>query len=322
MPNSQQNPPRCKSLLVEEALEYACNSNDAGFSRIRDEVLVHPDRVQVEWAIMDALLMKGFIHLAIDMTDTIRVVAWVDQHAQRLANNPGLLNTWRCNMYKDPGLVAHCLGIIFETLGSQKIALLQDTLGTALGVSGVVRVLHPGRDLTDLLRRDASRWQEMSPIWMGTVGSATRRMATMRGWTPLHLPGMCARHVHRPNAGAWLNRIQYPYSLAMLGCMQAALVGELGTLGVPEVIASADNAKPQDIALALAVIEASPVPLGIRLQPCGQNIASYTGAYGPLKEVVRTHMDLQLMDHLVLSLYRGIFPRLDVSQAIALPNLQ
>ena len=45
-------------------------------------------------------------------------------------------------------------------------------------------------------------------------------------------------------------------------------------------------------------------------------------AYGPLKEVVRTHMDLQLMDHLVLSLYRGIFPRLDVSQAIALPNLQ
>mgnify|MGYP003585652712 FL=1 len=99
-------------------------------------------------------------------------------------------------------------------------------------------------------------------------------------------------------------------------------MGELGTLGVPEVIASADNAKPQDIALALAVIEASPVPLGIRLQPCGQNIASYTGAYGPLKEVVRTHMDLQLMDHLVLSLYRGIFPRLDVSQAIALPNLQ
>ena len=183
MPNSQQNPPRCKSLLVEEALEYACNSNDAGFSRIRDEVLVHPDRVQVEWAIMDALLMKGFIHLAIDMTDTVRVVAWVDQHAQRLANNPGLLNTWRWNMYKDPGLVAHCLGIIFETLGSQKIALLQDTLGTALGVSGVVRVLHPGRDLTDLLRRDASRWQEMSPIWMGTVGSATRRMATMRGWT-------------------------------------------------------------------------------------------------------------------------------------------
>ena len=40
------------------------------------------------------------------------------------------------------------------------------------------------------------------------------------------------------------------------------------------------------------------------------------------KEIVRTHMDLQLMDHLVLSLYRGIFPRLDVSQAIALPNLQ
>ena len=95
MPNSQQNPPRCKSLLVEEALEYACNSNDAGFSRIRDEVLVHPDRVQVEWAIMDALLMKGFIHLAVDMTDTVRVVAWVDQHAQRLANNPGLLNILR-----------------------------------------------------------------------------------------------------------------------------------------------------------------------------------------------------------------------------------
>ena len=311
--------------LAHQAVEHARNSNAEGLQLIRNELALLTDRSSVEAVIMEALLLDGSIRCAIGITDRARVLQWIDQHADILMREKEhLLDPWGWDTNGDSMFTAQYLGIILEALAEKKVDFLHGMLGSTVGVSGVVHVPDAQKTLHRLLQRRPAHWEALSPIWIGAADEPMRKAAIHLGWTPLHLPTMAARHASRPNANAWMQQLSHPYSLAVLGWVQAAMAQQLGQgkqLELPEVLNITNDAKPQDIALAMALIEASPLLLPIRFEGLSQKNVGTLHVQQSVKNIVQTHMDLGFMDDLVLALYQGHVPGLSENESIELPQL-
>ena len=101
----------------------------------------------------------------------------------------------------------------------------------------------------------------------------------------------------------------------------AQQLGQGKQLELPEVLNITNDAKPQDIALAMALIEASPLLLPIRFEGLSQKNVGTLHVQQSVKNIVQTHMDLGFMDDLVLALYQGHVPGLSENESIDLPPL-
>ena len=302
--------------VTAKTLLLAQQNDSKGIEALLFAIQTSDPEAEVMQTLIETLLTHDFAAVGAKVLGQGIINDWVDENvALVVAELPNIFEQWA---QPTPNVVAQLGKALVGLDDADKVALLR----------GEETSIKPQMRLHDFLRKNPRFWDELSPAWVGAKDSELRQAACDLGWTPRAFIGM-ARHFFSgldKHAGAWVNAMEYPYSLAMAVAWTSLREPSKLPPGtekrqVSKAIFSTRcvaQANPLDVALAKIILRVISSNYGVVRDAAAAEASEKDVAH--LEGVVDMHMTLGAMDALMHSLADGLIPGQSNEATIALPE--
>lgn len=156
-------------------------------------------------AFIDTMLGNDYAHAGFHVLGGTVLNDWISDNIETvIACRPNIFAWWVNNQTPQE---------VVETLGSALLlSTVENKLALLLGQSKTKPEMH----LHHQLLGDPTLWGELSPEWVGSADSELREAAKNLGFKPSALIGMARQFFPVTNPEAWIEAVDYPYSLGVV----------------------------------------------------------------------------------------------------------